>query len=98
MREATNSDPMHSESSDGDALCKNAFVSGWPKKAFQVDSKASRPGGWFPRNTEPAKKRSFSPVYNDVNQDALERQVGWHHGCDRITLVPSMFKKGMGVF
>ena len=42
------------------------------EESFQVDSKASRPGGWFPRSTEPGKKRSFLLFYNGVGQVYLK--------------------------
>lgn len=42
------------------------------EESFQMDSKASRPGGWFPRSLEPGKKRSFSLLYSGVGQDYLK--------------------------
>jgi hypothetical protein len=42
------------------------------EESFQVDSKASRPGGWFSRRLEPGKKRSFSLFYNGVSQVYLK--------------------------
>jgi hypothetical protein len=35
------------------------------EESFQVDSKASRPGGWFPRNQD-QEKRGLSPCFTLV--------------------------------
>jgi hypothetical protein len=72
MQEATNSDPMDGESSERSCTLQNAFVSGWPKKAFRWTAKQVGRVDGFLRNQDQEKKRSFSLLYNVVGQVYLK--------------------------